>query len=234
MVIAPRTSSSRQEFALLACGIVAGPLFFAITSIAGALRPGYDPLRHPVSSLEFGPQGWVQAVNFLLTGTLVVFLGWGIRSTVRRLGGGSAVPILLIIVGIGLLGAGMFDPDPLSGYPPGTPPTAPDPSLHRVLHDLFSTPVFTLLPAAGIVLARRFGRSGQTSWAIYSALSAAMMVIFFVLASIAFAQGTALVPLGGLFQRLTLVTGFGWLALLGWWAIRNRRYRCPAGLALRL
>jgi hypothetical protein len=35
--------------------------------------------------------------------------------------------------------------------------------LHRVLHDLFSTPVFTLLPAAGIVLARRFGRSGQTS-----------------------------------------------------------------------
>src|SRR5215211_7856737 len=69
----------------------------------------------------------------------------GIRSTVRRLGGGSAVPILLIIVGIGLFGAGMFDPDPLSGYPPGTPPTAPDPSLHRVLHDLFSTPVFTLL-----------------------------------------------------------------------------------------
>jgi len=146
MGIAPRTSSSRRELALLACGIVAGPLFFAISSIAGALRPGYDLLRHPVSSLEFGPQGWVQAVNFLLTGTLVVFFGWCIRATVRRLGGGSAVPILLIIVGIGLFGAGMFDPDPLSGYPPGTPPTAPDPSLHRVLHDLFSTPVFTLLP----------------------------------------------------------------------------------------
>jgi hypothetical protein len=76
MGIAPRTSSSRREFDLLACGIVAGPLFFAISSIAGALRPGYDPLRHPVSSLEFGPQGWMQAVNLLLTGTLVVFFGW--------------------------------------------------------------------------------------------------------------------------------------------------------------
>jgi hypothetical protein len=51
-------------------------------------------------------------------------------------------------VGIGLVGAGFVDPDPLSGYPPGTPPTALNPSLHRILHDLFSTPVFTALPAA--------------------------------------------------------------------------------------
>ena len=53
---------------LLVCGIVAGPFFFAIFSIAGALRSDYDPLRHPISSLMFGPGGWVQSVNFLLTG----------------------------------------------------------------------------------------------------------------------------------------------------------------------
>ena len=81
----------------------------------------------------------------------------GVRSSVRALGGGRTVPILLIAVGSGLIGAGLFAPDPLSGYPPGTPPTAVHPSAHRVVHDLCSTPLFTAWPAACIVLARRFG-----------------------------------------------------------------------------
>ena len=204
---------------LLVCGIVAGPLFFAIFLIAGALRPDYDPLRHPVSSLELGPTGWVQSINFILTGSLVVLFGIGIHSTVRKLGGGRTVPILFMLVGAGLIGAGLFAPDPLSGYPPGTPPAAVSPSLHRVLHDLFSTPVFTALPAACIILARRFAKRRRIGWAIYSALSAAMMIILFVMSSIAFAQGSPLTPIGGLLQRLTLAAGFLWMALLGLWSL---------------
>jgi hypothetical protein len=211
-----------RSIALLACGVAAGPLFFTIFLTAGALRPGYDPLRHPVSSLEFGPQGWVQSVNFILTGTLVTLFGWGVRPLVHRLGGGRAVTVLLIAVGIGLVGAGFFDPDPLSGYPPGTPPTALNPSLHRILHDLFSTPVFTALPAACFVLARRFAKAHMRSWAIYSAVSGGLMAALFVLTSVAFNQGTALTAVGGLLQRLTLATGFAWMAVLGLWGIRSR------------
>lgn len=207
---------------LLACGVLAGPVFFAIFLIAGALRPDYDALRHPVSSLEFGPQGWVQSVNFVLTGTLVTLFGLGVRPLVRRLGGGLTVTILLMAVGIGLIGAGFFSPDPLSGYPPGSPPTAADPSTHRILHDLFSTPVFTALPAACIVLARRFAKAGMRTWMIYSAVSGALMVALFVLTSVAFSQGTALTAIGGLLQRLTLATGFAWMAMLGLHGIRNR------------
>ena len=103
---------------------MAGPLFLAIFLTAGALRPDYDPLRHPVSSLEFGPGGWVQRLNFLLTGTLVTLFGLSVRSPVRKLGGGGTVPILFMAVGIGLIGAALFEPDPLSGYPLGTPPAA--------------------------------------------------------------------------------------------------------------
>ena len=209
------SENSGLRITLLVCGMVAGPLFFAIFLTAGAVRPDYDPLRHPVSSLEFGPDGWVQSLNFLLTGTLVTLFGLGIRSPVRKLGGGRTVPILFIAVGIGLIGAALFEPDPLSGYPPGTPPAALHPSPHRILHDLFSTPVFTALPAACIVLARRFAKSRMIGWAVYSALSAAMMGIFFVMSSIAFAQGSPLTPVGGLLQRLTLAAGFVWMALLG-------------------
>ena len=169
--------------------MVAGPLFFLVFTVAGLVRPDYDPLRHPVSSLEFGPTGWVQALNFIVTGTLVTLFAWGVRSPVRLLGGGRTVPVLIMAVGLGLVGAGFFDPDPISGYPPGTPPIALHASLHRVLHDLFSTPVFTALPAACIVLARRFAKVRMIGWAVYSAISAALMVIFFVLSSIAFGQG---------------------------------------------
>ncbi len=36
----------------------------------GAVRDGYRPLRHPVSSLALGPRGWIQAGNFAVAGTL--------------------------------------------------------------------------------------------------------------------------------------------------------------------
>lgn len=52
-------------------------------------------------------------------------------------------------------------------------------------------------------------------WAVYSVISAALMVIFFVLSSIAFGQGSsALTPYGGLLQRLALGVGFTWLTIL--------------------
>src|SRR5215207_8157873 len=80
---------------LLACGMLAGPLFFAVFSVAGLTRPGYDPLRHPISSLEFGQQGWVQALNFVATGILVTLFAWGVRSPIRVLGGGRTIPARL-------------------------------------------------------------------------------------------------------------------------------------------
>jgi len=200
---------------LLACGMLAGPLFFAVFSVTGLTRPGYDPLRHPISSLEFGQQGWVQALNFVATGILVTLFAWGVRSPIRVLGGGRTIPVLLIAFGLGLVGAGLFDPDPISGYPPGTPPTALRPSLHRVLHDLFSTPVFTALPVACIVLTRRFAKVRMIGWALYSSVSAALMAILFVLSSIAFAQRlSSLTPYGGFVQRSALAVGFAWLTLL--------------------
>jgi hypothetical protein len=215
--------ADRRERILLGCGVAAGPVFFVIFSIAGALRPDYSALRHPVSSLEFGSDGWMQSVNFSLTGALVAVFAWGVQCSVRRLGGGWTVPVLLLAVGLGLIGAALFVPDPLSGYPPGSPPTAPEPTLHRVLHDLFSTPVFTALPAACVVMARRFAKAGLKVWAVYSALSALIMVALFVLTSVAFAQGTPLTSIGGLLQRLTLATGFAWIALVAAWSIRRWR-----------
>jgi hypothetical protein len=194
---------------LLLCGVVGPVIFVASFLIQGALRSGYDALRHPVSLLSLGPAGWVQIATFLITGLLIAAYAVGLR----RAGCGWWTPILVGLVGVGLVGAGIFAADPISGYPPDSPVPAPS-TAHGIAHQLFSTPVFTALPAAMLVMARRFFRSGERGWAWYSLLSAPVFFGCFVLAALGFDQNPVLMPVGGLWQRLALLVGLGWLAVL--------------------
>jgi len=57
---------------LLACGVIGPALFVAAFLAQGAVRPYYDPLRHPVSSLAIGDMGWVQCANFVVAGALLL------------------------------------------------------------------------------------------------------------------------------------------------------------------
>jgi hypothetical protein len=207
--------------ALLVCGVIAGPLFTVAWVIEGAARAGYDPLRHPVSSLALGDAGWTQSASFIVTGLLLLAFAGGLPRVLRPLGGSTWGPLLLGAVGIGLLGAGVFVADPIGGYPPGTPAKLQSYSVHGALHQLFSTLVFVGFPAACLVFARRFAGWGERGWAIYSALTAVVFVVAFVLADLAFSQ-TALAEVGGLFQRIALIAGFGWVTLLALHLLQTR------------
>ena len=68
---------------LLLCGVI-GPVIFVVSFVVqGALRSGYDALRHPVSSLSIGPAGWVQMATFWLTGLLIAAYAVGLRRAGR-------------------------------------------------------------------------------------------------------------------------------------------------------
>ncbi|MGH2352855.1 MAG: DUF998 domain-containing protein [Chloroflexota bacterium] len=198
---------------LLACGVIAGPLFVITFLVAGATRANYNPLRHPVSSLELGDSGWTQVANFTVTGLFTLAFAAGTRRALRPLGGSTWGPLLVGACAVGLLGAGIFATDPLSGYPPGTPEQRVY-SMHGALHDLFSTFYFVGVPAACLVFARRFARWGRRGWAIYSVTTAVSFAVAFVLAGKAFSQDENLVGVGGLFQRIALIAGEGWLTLI--------------------
>jgi hypothetical protein len=64
--------AGQKTKALLSCGVIAGPLFVAAFLVEGAARVGYDPLRHPVSSLALGDHGWKQTANFVVAGLLTL------------------------------------------------------------------------------------------------------------------------------------------------------------------
>jgi Protein of unknown function (DUF998) len=211
---------------LLRCGMAAGPVFAAVFLAEGAVREGYSPLRHPVSSLALGPRGWIQAANFTVTGTLVLAGAAGLYRAGDPITG-RAVPTLIGAAGAGLLGSAGFTTDPVSGYPPGTPDTLSHPSRTGAIHNLCAIPVFAGLPAAALTCGWRSYRRGQRAFGRYSAGTAVTMLAAFVLAGAGFGQSLRLVRLGGLFQRASIITGFAWLTAVSARALR----RSPARAA---
>jgi Protein of unknown function (DUF998) len=199
---------------LLRCGLAAGPAFVMAFVIEGGLRDSYRPLRHPVSSLALGPHGWTQTGNFALTGTLFLAAAAGLSRAGDPAASRLPVPALIGAAGTGLIGAAIFPTDPVSGYPPGTPGALPAPSRAGTAHNLAATPVFFGLPAAALSCGWRSWRTGQRTFALYSTGTAITMVTTAMLAGAGFGQSPRLVNRGGLFQRVSIVTGFGWLTVL--------------------
>jgi hypothetical protein len=106
---------------LLRCGMWAGPAFAAAFLAEGAVRDGYRPLRHPVSSLALGPRGWTQTANFAVTGVLCLAGAAGLRLAGDRPADSRAGPVMVAAAGVGLIASAAFRTDPVGGYPPGTP-----------------------------------------------------------------------------------------------------------------
>ncbi|PSK91853.1 uncharacterized protein DUF998 [Murinocardiopsis flavida] len=221
-------AGQRTVRALLACGVAAGLLFVGVFLGTGAVRADYDPVRHPVSSLALGDTGWTQTAAFIASGLLMAAFAVGLR---RALGTGRASvwgPLLIGLWGVGLIGAGIYTTDPVSGYPPGTADLLTEYSPHGLLHDLFSTPVFLAPPAACVLFALRFVGERRYGWAAYSVATAVGFTAATVLASLGFGQVSGFADLGGLLQRIALVTGFAWAALLA-----VRALRTPSEVPLR-
>jgi Protein of unknown function (DUF998) len=206
---------------LLTCGLLAGPLFVVAFFVEGVVRDGYDPMRHPVSSLALGPGGWQQVLTFVVCGILTVGFALGLRQSLRPGPGACFGPLLVGVWGVGLIGAGLFATDPVSGYPAGTPPKPAAYSWHGFLHDMvFSLPAFAAMAAAMVVLGYAFLRRRSPGWAVYSLLSAFVFLALFLMAGVGFDQNATLVDTAGLWQRLSVGVCWVWLFAL---AVRQRR-----------
>ena len=212
-VAAPRRTRTGRH--LLLCGVLAGPLSFVIDVAQALTRPGYDLFRQPVSSLALGPHGWIQVLNFLLGGVLMLGFALGLDRALRALGRPSRWgPALIASWAVGLLGAGIFVTDPIGGYPVGEP-VQHGHTVHGVLHAFpFSMLLVAALIAACAVFARRFTDEGRHGWAAYCVATAVAVFAGFCLFGLSFTIGAGPVDQAGLIQLVTIAVGWGWLALL--------------------
>ena len=197
--------------ALLRCGAWAGPFFVVTFLIEGATLADYSALRHPVSLLALGDLGWIQVLNFFISGVLMLAFAIGLRRALRPAFWGS---FLIGLLGVSSVAAGMFTSDPINGYPPGTP-LLPMQTTEGMLHGLSGLPVILAWPIACVLVGRRFWKLGQRGWAIYSVVNAIAMVVTAGLAGLGLSQtNLALSEVAGAFQRLSLILGFAWTAFV--------------------
>jgi len=82
--------------------------------------------------------------------------------------------------------------------------------------------------SAAITCSRPSIRAGHRGFGLYSAATATTMLATTALASAGFSQSPRLVNLAGLFQRASIVTGFGWLTTLSAKALTRALPRQPA------
>jgi hypothetical protein len=119
---------------------------------------------------------------------------------------------------VGLILSGLFASDPALGYPVGTPTTPPSaPSRHGNLHGLAGVIVFASLPVTCFVLARRFAGNGELGWCLSSVVTGVLMPSFFLTAGMLaerIVSGRRADAPVGLFQRLSIATGWLWIALV--------------------
>ena len=205
---------SPLTFGLVSCGAVGAFLFTVTYLIEGVTRPGYDAGTQPISALSLGPGGWVQQVNFVVFGVLMVLsaVGWYRFLTPGR--GAIWFPLLQGISGLCLIGAGVFSMDPFPGYPPGV--TLAASTVHGTLHSTLAW-VLIISLAMGCFVFAQYARVllHWRGWFVYSLITGMLILIFWG----AFVQGAegavaGLVPLVGLTERLSAGSHALWICLL--------------------
>jgi hypothetical protein len=174
------TTASRITRSLLGYGVLAGPFYVAVSLAQAVTRPGFDLTRHEWSLLANGAGGWIQVVNLLLTGLMVVAAAVGYRRTMPTGRAARWAPRLLAMYGFALVAAGAFRADPMNGFPVGTPDGRPtDPTVHGTLHLVCAGIGFLALVAAMWLLASRLRHEGQRRLAVVTAATAAAFLLAF-------------------------------------------------------
>jgi hypothetical protein len=192
---------------LLGYGVIAGPIYVAVSLIQAFTRTGFDPSRHEWSLLANGPLGWIQMANLTLAGAMSVCFAVGLR---RALGTGRAAiwaPRLISVYGVCLVVAGVCTADPSLGFPPGTAAGPGPVSWHGMVHLAAGGIGFGCLAAACFVLARRFADEHRARFTVASRV----VGVVFLLGFGAVASGHA-GTVGNLAFTAAIVTVWGWLS----------------------
>ncbi len=187
-------------------GLVGPIAFVIIFTILEQVSPGYSPLTQAISNLELVQNGWIQQLNFLQFGILVIVFAIGFRQAVfrlirRRL---RVVTILLILSGTGPIIAAYFTP----AYP----------IQHTIGFFFLVIPLITAFFLIGKHLRR------TDSWRKLGNYSLASGFVTVALLLIFFSQGaSSSMGLVGLVNRIWVIESFAWFAVMGASLLRKER-----------
>jgi hypothetical membrane protein len=184
---------------LALAGIIGPVVFTTLVIVQGVLLPDYSHIALPISALAAWPTGWIQRLNFYISGSLLIVFGAALNSGVAQTARGFAGPALLALGGIGIVTAGIFSWQMVEGVPRETPG-----------HVVAAVTTFAATGLGWVVFSRRL--KSDPAWndlATYTlATGVAVLVLFVALGFFAIDDGTPLHPWAGLLQRVLCLVWF--------------------------
>jgi hypothetical protein len=190
-------------------GLLGPALFVATFTVEGWLRPDYDAKSTFVSALSLGPRGFIQVVNFVVLGALLLVFAQGVAAEFREGTASRAGPVLLAIIGASYLLSGPCVMDPMR-----TP--RDQMTVHGMLHGIFGALVFSLSPATCFVFLRRFRADPRwrslAGWTLAAgAISVAAVVLLRVGPTRPPSAPNAFDGWVGVVQRAAIITNLSWV-----------------------
>ena len=195
-------SAAAVTRSMLGWGVVAGPFYLIFGLILALTRPGFDLTRDALSLLLLGSGGWLQAINFILSGAMTVVAAIGLARTPRW---PRAAAVLVGIYGLCLVLSVVFPPDATPEFPPTTGDGTFTTS--GILHFVFGGIGFLSLGTAAIVaIAWQLRRSTRAG--VWSVVAGVVVIVGFI-------GGAALSPgpAGVALLWLAALAGWAWLAV---------------------
>lgn len=189
---------------LLGYGVLAGAVYLVVGITLGVTRGGFDFSEHALSLLMLGDFGWIQKLNIIVVGLMVIAAAIGFARALRGSTSASWAAGLVGGYGACLIASGIFPPDPMAGFPEGS---STDGTLSGVLHLAFGAIGFLALAIAAFVVARWCARRQEAQWALYSRVSGVVIIVAF-LAGAALATETP----GVIALWIAVVVSWAWLA----------------------
>ena len=168
---------TRVTKSLLGYGVIASAFYVAVWLIQAATRSGFNITRGPASLLSNGDLGWIQVVNFLIVGAIVIAAAVGFRRALAGEGRTQWVGWLVGLFGVGMLAAGIFKPDPSYGFPARAPTGAPiTTTVHGNPHLILGSLGFLSLIIGAFVFVVWLPRRGEHTLASLSVLPGAIFL----------------------------------------------------------
>jgi hypothetical membrane protein len=198
-------ATRRSMVRLTIAGVVAPIWFITLVIVQGIRQPDYSHIAMPISALAAWPAGWMQNLNFFVSGALLAAFAIGLHHAIRPTRLGSLGVALLLASCAGLWMAGLFPWIDVNGVPT-------EPASH------VAGAVVTFLGASTghVMLSRRM--TADPEWRDLStyvlATGITMLLLFVVVGGFAIGEGTPLHPWAGLLQRVLVAIWFACIVVM--------------------
>jgi len=183
------TQRTNLQTALLCSGVVGGVLFTTVYFCFSVISPNYFMIHESISRLQLQPYGWIQSLNYIISGVFICAFAVALRKELADGFGSILIPFFHLLTGIGSIILGVC--------------------LDHQVQLYTGAVIFLSLIISLLLLTRRFSANPEWhGWTTYTILTVLLMIVLCILLMYSVAhQGR----LTGVFERLIVVTRLVWI-----------------------